>query len=267
MVLFFFANCMIRYKHKQKKNQKEDDGEHLMQEENKRANQQHDEHVTSPSLHTRQSLEYLQKQWQALHEPAFTHLQPLIASVIPLPEDYLAKGLTAIAKNLVNGMNLHFLELLAIFQQKAEQEGIDQEEIEGTLADVLPELFSTMMVLSDQVTIHSLDDLMTLSNITLSLCKLSHSETAEKAQRWVYKLPKLYRSQLEQAHLLASTQLQPGASIAMPIMSTQTHLTMTLHTTTIQPTIQQSRLEVTIGSMPTHIINSTLSSDETTLVA
>lgn len=238
-----------------------------MQEENERARQQIDEHVVSPSLYTRQSLEYLQEQWQALHEPAFISLQSIIASVIPLPEEYLAKGLAAIAKHLINSMNLHFLELLAIFQQKAEQEGIDQEELEGTLADVLPDLFSTMMMLSDEVTVRSLDDLMTLSNITLSLCKLSHSETAEKAQRWMYKLPKLYHSQLEQAHLLTSTQLRPDASMAMPTMSTQTHLTMTLHTTTIQPTIQQSRLEVTIGSMPTHIIDSTLSSSETTLVA
>lgn len=180
-----------------------------MQEENERASQQIDEQVASLSLHTRQSLEYLQKQWQVLHEPAFFNLQPIIASIIPLPEDYLAKGLTAIAKNLVNGMNLHFLELLAIFQQKAEQEGIDQEELEGTLADVLPELFSIMVVLSDQVTIHSLDDLMTLSNITLSLCKLSHSETAEKAQRWVYQLPKLYRSQLERTSLLSYSRLLP----------------------------------------------------------
>ena len=65
--------------------------------------------------------------------------------------------------------------------------------------------FPLMLGLSSNISIQSLNDLLTLSNITVGLYRLSHVDSAERAQRWMYKLPKLYYSQLEQAHLLISS--------------------------------------------------------------
>ncbi len=63
-----------------------------------------------------------------------------------------------------------------------------------------------MMELNRNIFIQSLDDLLTLSNITFGLYGLSQVDSAESAQRWMYKLPKLYHSQLAQEHLVISAK-------------------------------------------------------------
>ena len=112
------------------------------------------------------------------------------------------------AEYLVNAMSLHFLDIVATFQQKAENEGIDREELVQTLHDLMPDLFLEMMGISKQVFIRTLDDLTTLSNITFSLYTLSQVDTAEEAQSWMYELPVLYRRQLVQEHLVTNLQVQ-----------------------------------------------------------
>ncbi len=112
------------------------------------------------------------------------------------------------AEYLVSTMSLHFLDIVATFQQKAEGEGIDREERAQTLRGIMPELFPEMMGISKQVFIRTLDDLITLSNITFSLYTLSQVETAEDAQGWMYELPVLYRRQLMQEHLITNLQVQ-----------------------------------------------------------
>jgi len=69
-------------------------------------------------------------------------------------------------------------------------------------------LFPEMMGISKQVFIRTLDDLITLSNITFSLYALSQVNTAEDAQGWMYELPVLYRRQLVQEHLITNLQVQ-----------------------------------------------------------
>ena len=112
------------------------------------------------------------------------------------------------AEYLVNTMSLHFLDIVATFRQKAENEGIDREELMQTLRGIMPDLFLEMMGISKQVFIHTLDDLTTLSNITLSLYTLSQVDTAEEAQGWMYELPVLYRRQLVQENLVTNLQFQ-----------------------------------------------------------
>ncbi|QBD80439.1 hypothetical protein EPA93_32485 [Ktedonosporobacter rubrisoli] len=114
-------------------------------------------------------------------------------------------------------MGLHFLNLLATFEQKAEDEGIDKEEIIQTLQGALIEQFPEMMGISKQILIKSLDELVALSNITLSLHTLSQANTAEEAQSWIYELPMLYSRQLAQEFLTVNNQ---------------THITITPNATT-----------------------------------
>ncbi len=95
------------------------------------------------------------------------------------------------------------------FAQRAEQEEIDLEEREGTFHDTLEASFPLMLGLSSNISIQSLNDLLTLSNITIGLYRLSHVDSAERAQRWMYKLPKLYHSQLAQEHLIINAKDTP----------------------------------------------------------
>jgi phospholipid N-methyltransferase len=138
-------------------------------------------------------------------EASSIRFRPLIEFAMSLDEENRNAGLTAIAQHFISTLSLHYLDIMSIFQQKAEQEEIDLEEREGTFHDILEASFPLMLGLSSNISIQSLNDLLTLSNITVGLYRLSHVDSAERAQRWMYKLPKLYHSQLAQAHLLISS--------------------------------------------------------------
>jgi len=121
--------------------------------------------------------------------------------LLALPTPYKAMGLDTIAELLVTDMKLHFLEIVAAFHQSAEQEGIDADERDETLQDSEVDAFRLMQV-SKQLAVRSLDDLLTLGNITFGLRALSKVRDAENAQSWLYKLPTMYLSRIEQEHLV-----------------------------------------------------------------
>lgn len=172
---------------------------------NNQSTQQNHEHAVS-SLRTQRILEHLEQQLERTHEPSHKDFKRIIESVLSGPEVYRTTGLTTIAGHFVNGIELHLLALVAIFQEKAEQEGISSKEREMTLDNVLPEAFQTLAALSKQVSVKSLDELAALNNITIRLYTLSSVETAEDAQRWLYELPTTYSRRLKQAGLLVDEQ-------------------------------------------------------------
>ncbi len=169
---------------------------------NDRSIQQNHPNAVSSSLRTQRILEHLEQQVSRSHEPSHENFKRIIESVLTIPETYKAIGLTTIAEHFVNGMEMHLLELIAIFEEKAEIEGISKREYQVTLQDVLPEAFQTLAALKKQLTIASLDELAALNNITIRLYTLSISETATEAQQWLYELPATYLRQLHQADLL-----------------------------------------------------------------
>ncbi|HYT45595.1 MAG TPA: hypothetical protein VEP90_24940 [Methylomirabilota bacterium] len=148
-------------------------------------------------LRSQRLLEHLENLWQNPQEPSSGAMKQII---VTLPEPYRAMALEAIAERLVNDTKLHFLNIVATFYQKAEQEGIDAEERDETLQDIKLDTFR-LMQLSKQISVHSLDDLLVLSNITSGVHALSQVNNAENAQSWMYKLPVLYQSRIEQEHL------------------------------------------------------------------
>ncbi len=162
----------------------------------------------SPSLRTQQLINHLEALWKRPYQSSPEMLRRVIEFLAQLPEPYQALGITKIAEYLVSNMSLHFLDIIATFQQKAEGEGIDREERVQTLRGIMPELFPEMMGISKQVFIRTLDDLITLSHITFSLYTLSQVNTAEDAQGWMYELPVLYRRQLVQERLITNLQVQ-----------------------------------------------------------
>ncbi len=172
---------------------------------NDRSIQQNDLNAVSSSLRTQRILEHLEQQVRRSHEPSHENFKRIIESILTIPEAYRAIGLTTVAEHFVNGMEMHLLELVATFEEKAEKEGISTREYQATLRDVLPEAFQTLATLRKQLTIGSLDELAALNNITIRLYTLSISETATEAQQWLYELPATYLRQLHQAGLLTGT--------------------------------------------------------------
>src|SRR5438067_422110 len=120
-------------------------------------------------LRSQRLLEHLENLWQNPQELSSGVLKQII---VTLPEPYRAMALEAIAERLVNDTKLHFLNIVATFYQKAEQEGIDTEERDETLEDIKLDTFR-LMQLSKQISVRSLDDLLVLSNITSGLYALS----------------------------------------------------------------------------------------------
>jgi hypothetical protein len=168
------------------------------------AMQSNNEPVLSQSI--RHLIDSLAELWQCPLQPSSERLQDILEFVIEFPGLYRAMAMTKVAEYLVDAMGLHYLDIMTTFQQKAEQEGIDMEEREGTLQDIMTELYPTMMQLNRSISVHSLDDLINLSNITFGLYGLSQVNSAERAQRWLYRLPRLYHDQLAREHLIPEFQ-------------------------------------------------------------
>jgi len=172
-----------------------------MQDE-QRLTQQNDEQVVSPSLRNQRVLEYLEDLWKRPHMPSQEDLKRISEFVVSLPEEYRSVGLTTIANHFVNNMSLHMLELMATFQQKAEQEGISSRECKKTFDKTLPKAFQVLAALNTQASVQSLDSLVALSNITIALYTLSWSDSAEEAQSLLYELPTMYYERLTQENLV-----------------------------------------------------------------
>lgn len=161
---------------------------------------------------TQQLIQHLESLWKRPYKLSPEMLNRIIKILVQLPEPQKVAGMTKIAEYLANVLSLHFIDMIAIFQQKAESEGIDKEESIQTLQGVIAEMFPEMMGISKHIHIRSIDDLVTLGNITLSLHTLSQVDSAQEAQNWMYELPVLYWRQLNQERLVSNFQSQVTVS-------------------------------------------------------
>jgi len=149
------------------------------------------------SSHTQQLAEWIAELWRnTSFPPADTFKQLLVT----LPEPYKTMGMHAIAERFVNTIQLHALQIIVTFYQQSLNEGIDAEERDETLKDVEANTYHLMM-LNKQLAVNSLETLLRLGKITASVKDLSQCDNAEEAQSWMYKLPNIYQSRLEQEHL------------------------------------------------------------------
>ncbi len=140
-----------------------------------------------------------------------------------------------IAERLANDVKLHFLDIVATFHEKAEEEGIDIEELNETLENAK---WSTarLMQIDKSLSVNSAEDLLKLANVTIGLLTLSQVDTAEQAQRWIYKLPALYQNRLEQQHL-ATANIEVTFKISL---NTSWHTPGNWHTTSQKVVIRPS---------------------------
>src|SRR5437762_6002075 len=90
------------------------------------------------SLRTKRLLERLKELWEYPHELTYETVERII---LELPEEDRALGIQALAEHLVSIMKLHFLDIVATFRQRAEEEEISAEERDEIVHDVIPEAF------------------------------------------------------------------------------------------------------------------------------
>ena len=235
-----------------------------MQDEQALMNGRDDNAISS---HIQELIESLKDVWCYPHEPSLMMLERITTLVIRCQEPYRTMGLASIAQHLVNNMSLHFLDLVGAFQQNAVGEGISAEEREETLNDSMTEFYPRMINLSHSISVQSIEDLVTLSNITISLYGLSRADSAEKAQRWLYKLPELYTKQLTQEHLVTNTQTHIAVTVRS---SSSTAYPLQLNVTVLQPSkplTGQTHLNISIGSKTTSVVDTAQPTSTTALVA
>lgn len=144
-------------------------------------------------------LHRLEELWQYPHELPFETMKNLL---IELPEEDRVVAVEALAEHLVHLMKLHFLDIMAKFHQMAREEEMDAEERDEIASDARQELLPMLERLGKQLSIHSVKELVLLANITIGLSNLSHVESAEQAERWLYRLPRMYRDRLVGEHLV-----------------------------------------------------------------
>ncbi|MEO7019540.1 MAG: hypothetical protein ABI234_05265 [Ktedonobacteraceae bacterium] len=152
-------------------------------------------------------LEHLEELWQLPHEPSAADLKNITEFVIGLQEPYRTIGLRQIAEHTMSNIHLQILSLMALFQQKAEEEGISLASQYKTFEQINPIAFQVMDDVNKNCSISSFEDLSALCSIAVGLQMLSQSDSAQEAQSWLYELPTTYYQQLEQEKLII-----PGTS-------------------------------------------------------
>lgn len=133
--------------------------------------EKHEIHDTSSR--TQRLVEYLGTLAKRDYEPSADVLKDITHFVFNLAEPYRTIGLRALAAHFVNSMSLYYLQLMATFQEKAEKEGFEQEEMIDTFDDIMPQWLQKIMELDFIVTAQSADDLVKLANITIGLFRPS----------------------------------------------------------------------------------------------
>jgi hypothetical protein len=154
----------------------------------------------SISPRTKRLLEHFEEIWKMPHEISLEDLKRIITS---LPDVHQFMGIEAVAQHLVSIMKLHFLDIVATFYEKSEEEGINTSERDEIVNDAMTESLQGIQQIERQLAVHSIHDLVLLANITFGLYALSQVESAETSERWIYNIPRMYRERLDQEHLVA----------------------------------------------------------------
>lgn len=217
------------------------------------------------SQRTQNLLDSVKGLWKQLEELSHEDAQSILDMAARFPEPYRAVVMNGIAEKLVSSMVIHYLDILATFRQKARQEKIDAVEQAATLADSMIDLLPIITGLTRRLAIQTLDDLATLAAITSGLFGLSHAESAEQAQYWLYALPQEYARQLAQEHLIAPPSSQFTMMVHMTVTPSRAELSQ-MKATFVDTPSRYSQFAVHSASDATPTIDSNIA-DSTAVFA
>lgn len=222
------------------------------------------------SQRERYLIDSLKGVWEQFEELSHEKLGRILEMTVHFSEPYRFAAINTIAEKLVSSIGVHYLDILASFRERAEQEGFDAKERDATLNDSLTELFPLILGLGRKVAVRSLNDLAMLSTITIGLYGLSQVESAEQAQDWIYSLPKVYIEQLDREHLLAAAPVQFTVTVhvtTVPSTARQLAIAASFVPPVSQYTKEQSQITGTIHSEVVRIVDSGASDVPATLAA
>jgi hypothetical protein len=136
--------------------------------------------------------------YQTIPNPSSEEIEKFI---LTLPAPYREKAIQAIAQRYINAMKLHVLQLVTIFCEQAEKEGISEKYLDESLQNIEDEV-DEIMTLDQRLKIDSVEKLYWLGLIATSTSSRSYCRSAEDTESNLYGLPGLYQSMLEHKHLL-----------------------------------------------------------------
>ncbi|HJT57190.1 MAG TPA: hypothetical protein VJ761_11895 [Ktedonobacteraceae bacterium] len=211
--------------------------------------------MQNTQIRTQRIIQHLEDKWQLLEVPSPQSLSQTMAFVTgmlePWHESDKIAGLQGIAEYVAAMMNMHLLNLLAIFHQRAEEEGISLQDRNETLNYVMPVFTRVMKEVSVGLSIQSLDDLAALINITARLQILSRTDSADEAQNWLYELPAMYQRQLINERLLADPYAPSSTTTTEPDTSRFTDWSSTSTTGNYETNEPLARLTMPTGTTKT----------------
>jgi hypothetical protein len=222
------------------------------------------------SQRTQNLLDSLKDVWERLQKLPHENMQSILEIAARFPEPYSAPVLQSIAEKLVSSMAIHYLDILATFSQKAGQEGFDVEEQVATITESMAELLPILTGLSSRLAVRTLDDVATLAAITVGLYGLSHTESAEQAQHWLYVLPRQYVEQLAQEHLLATPSFQFSVTVHLantPARAELPKVQVSFADSTAQLAPHHSQLTVPSATAATQHLDTPTTESSTALAA
>ena len=144
--------------------------------------------------------------WQIHHQQYADILSSALELTLHLPQTERAVGFTIITQHLFSHMSLHMLDIMAIFQQKAEVEGMSIKDRQEITEQTFSRAFEAFETIRKQLCIKSLDNLARFNNITIGLYGLSKVDSAEEAASWLYMLPEVYLEQLREDNMLLNSE-------------------------------------------------------------
>lgn len=121
------------------------------------------------SSHDRRDIAEIKAPLQAAWDLSSDALEQLI---LTLPAGYREMVIRAVAEQFVIAMRLHMLQVVALFYQYAEKEGISAEDREETLQDVEADI-QEVMALNQKLSISSVENLLRPGKITASVKNLT----------------------------------------------------------------------------------------------
>jgi hypothetical protein len=140
--------------------------------------------------------------YQTIPNPSSEEIEKFI---LTLPAPYREKAIQAIAQRYINAMKLHVLQLVTIFCEQAEKEGISEKYLDESLQNIEDEV-DEIMTLDQRLKIDSVEKLYWLGLIAANLSSLSHFRSAEETESSLYAIYGLYQGMLERKHLLNKEQ-------------------------------------------------------------
>jgi hypothetical protein len=158
-----------------------------------------------PQILSSRELRLIAKSEEPLQTTRDISLKDILQLILILPANYREMAIQTIAEQYVTAIRLRTLQLVALFYQHAEEEGVSVEDRFETLQDIEAGI-QEIMTLNQRLNIDSMEKFFSLGKLAVSIKDITQSDTAEEAQRALYSISSICLGTLERDHLITEEQ-------------------------------------------------------------